>query len=130
VREYANSAFPKARLNFVAVEPAAFGGNRLASLSSIGDDLPVPNHHKLLLSTNPNASALREKVEASAASLEGTVDEFRFDQRKNLAFVTITTADDVTVTFAQVVKSLSELDPDGIYALGPLNIHIAEEQAS
>lgn len=89
----------------------------------------MPNHHKLRLSTNPNASKLRERVEESAERLEGTVDEFLFDERKNLAFVTIKTPDEATVTFAQVVDSLSDLDPAGIYELGPLNIYLPEQGA-
>jgi hypothetical protein len=68
-------------------------------------------------------------VEESAERLEGTVDEFLFDERKNLAFVTIKTPDEATVTFAQVVDSLSDLDPAGIYELGPLNIYLPEQGA-
>jgi hypothetical protein len=90
----------------------------------------VPNKHKMLLSTNPNASELRERAQGVAAAIDGSLEEFLFDGKKNLAYVTISTQDDVRVSFAQIAGLLSEIDPDGIYGIGPLNVWYEEEQAT
>jgi hypothetical protein len=89
----------------------------------------VPNKHKLLLSTNPNASELKKQAERVAEEIGGEIFEFLFDERKNLAYVTIYTEHDDQVSFAQIAGLLSEIDPAGIYGIGPLNVHIPEGQA-
>jgi hypothetical protein len=91
----------------------------------------VPNKHIAALSANPNAAALKARAEESAAQLGGKVVDFVFDERKNLAFVTIETPDQVKLTFAQVAESLVDLDPEGIYWIGPLNVSVpGSEEAS
>jgi hypothetical protein len=89
----------------------------------------VPNKHKLLLSTNPNASELKKQAEHVAEEIGGEIFEFLFDERKNLAYVTIYTEHDDQVSLAQIAGLLSEIDPAGIYGIGPLNVHIPEGQA-
>jgi hypothetical protein len=90
----------------------------------------VPNSHKAAVSANPNAVKLRELANGSAERLGGSVVEFLFDDRKNVAYVTFKTPDDVRVTFAQVAESLADIDPDGIYWIGPLNIYEPDGEAA
>jgi hypothetical protein len=78
----------------------------------------------MLLSTNPSPSNLLERAERVAEEIGGQVEEFLFDGKKHLAYVTIRTDHDNPVTFAQIVALLEEIDPDGIYGIGPLNVWV------
>jgi hypothetical protein len=76
----------------------------------------------MLLSTNPSPSDLQERAERVAEEIDGEVVEFLFDERKHLAYVTIQTEHENPVKFAQIAALLEEIDPDGIYGIGPLNV--------
>ena len=76
------------------------------------------------IQTQPNWSSACAKAQIEL--LGGRVVDFVFDERKGLAFVTIETPDEVKLTFAEVAASLADIDPDGIYWIGPLNIFVPE----
>ena len=98
----------------------------LATAGASWKDALVPNKHRAAFSTNPNADELHQRVSEGADRLGGEVVDFVFDERKGLAFVTIQTPDEVKLTFGDVAASLADIDPDGIYWIGPLNILVPE----
>jgi len=93
----------------------------LADGRTIEDDAPVPKSHKIAVPGNPVEGAdLKEKVTASLGDV-GTVTEFLFDSKKNLAVVTIETEEDVS--FEEVTRQLGDLP---LYQVGPINLEKIE----
>jgi hypothetical protein len=83
------------------------------------DDAPVPKSHRIAFPGNPHQGAdLRATVTASLDS-RARIIEFLFDQKKNLAEVTIETEPDEDLSFAEVLDLLGEVPP---YQVGPINL--------
>ncbi len=94
----------------------------LAPARVIEDDAPVPKSHKIAVPGNPvEGPELREKVTASLGD-RGTITEFLFHPKKNLAIVTIETDEDLS--FEEVSRLLGDVEP---FQVGPINLENVPE---
>jgi hypothetical protein len=93
----------------------------LAPARAIEDDAPVPKSHKVAVPGNPeDGKALKERVAASLGD-RGTITEFLFHEKKNLAVVTIETNEDLS--FEEVSRILEDVP---LFEVGPINLEKIE----
>ena len=82
----------------------------------------MPKSHKIAVPGNPDdGPALRQKVTDKLEG-RGTITEFLFHPKKDLAIVTIETDEDLS--FEEVTRLLGDVEP---FQVGPINLENVPE---
>jgi len=79
----------------------------------------VPKSHKSVLSGNPTDGETLKAWANENLGDRGKVTELLFDERKNLAFMTIETPGEEDLSFEEVSGLLGDLPK---YQIGPINL--------
>jgi hypothetical protein len=101
---------------------------QLEAAGSKYDDERMPKSHKIVFTTNPiGGKDMKKRIKKAVGELhpKGSVTEVLVDDPKSLAFVTVETPDDVSLSFDDVAR-LAQAADVALYAVGPINLDLID----